>query len=311
MSQRRPETAGIAERRKGCDEIAVPLNASDILAYLQNLVDLLVREEHRVDSFFNIHHTNTGLGESQSPRALNSARIEGLSCVQSHVILKAGLRRHSCEELTLARAVTVDSIPIVAQSPRASSYGPLVFCNTVDIRNVTKYLSRSVLQLDFSKTYQAPFSYSRSTMSTKSVPVLTLDGARIALSAAEARAKEIQVPMNIAVLDNACHLLAFARMEGAKFTSIDIAINKAYTAAGHRAPTSVYKEAVWPGGQAFGINNSNGGKFTTIAGGVPIRRDGVVVGAIGCSTGTPSQDEDVAKKGVEAVEKTFGVKAKL
>ncbi|KAF2127687.1 DUF336-domain-containing protein [Dothidotthia symphoricarpi CBS 119687] len=148
-------------------------------------------------------------------------------------------------------------------------------------------------------------------MSTKSVPTLTLEGARIALSAAELRAKEIDVPMNIAILDNACHLLAFARMEGAKFTSINIAIDKAFTAAGHRAPTSVYKEAVWPGGPAFGINNSNGGRFTTIAGGVPIVRDGVVVGAIGCSTGTPSQDEDVAKKGAEAVVKSFGIRAKL
>ncbi|KAF1850589.1 DUF336-domain-containing protein [Cucurbitaria berberidis CBS 394.84] len=148
-------------------------------------------------------------------------------------------------------------------------------------------------------------------MTTKTVPVLTLDGARIALSAAEARAKEIKIPMNIAIMDNACHLLAFARMEGAKFTSINIAIDKAYTAAGHRAPTSIYKENVWPGGPAFGINNSNGGRFMTIAGGVPITKDGVVVGAIGVSTGTPSQDEDVAKRGVEAVEKSFGTKAKL
>ncbi|OAL47690.1 DUF336-domain-containing protein [Pyrenochaeta sp. DS3sAY3a] len=148
-------------------------------------------------------------------------------------------------------------------------------------------------------------------MTTKTIPVLTLDGARIALSAAEARAKEINVPMNIAIMDNACHLLAFARMEGAKFTSINIAIDKAYTAAGHRAPTSIYKENVWPGGPAFGINNSNGGRFMTIAGGIPILQNGVVVGAIGCSTGTPGQDEDVAKRGVEAVEKSFGIKAKL
>ncbi|KAF2787917.1 DUF336-domain-containing protein [Melanomma pulvis-pyrius CBS 109.77] len=147
--------------------------------------------------------------------------------------------------------------------------------------------------------------------STKSVPVLTLEGARIALSAAEARAKEIGVPMNIAVVDSACHLIAFARMEGAKITSINIAIDKAFTAAGHRAPTSVYKEAVWPGGPAYGIGNSNGGRFMTIAGGVPILKDNVVVGAVGCSTGLPKQDEDVAKKGVEAVEKGFGVKAKL
>jgi len=67
--------------------------------------------------------------------------------------------------------------------------------------------------------------------SIKTVPVLTLEGARIALSAAEQRAKEIGVPMNIAIVDSACHLIAFARMEGAKITSINIAIDKAFTAA--------------------------------------------------------------------------------
>ena len=148
-------------------------------------------------------------------------------------------------------------------------------------------------------------------MSSKTISTLTLDGARIAIEAAQARAKEINVPMNIAIMDNACQLLAFARMEGAKLTSINIAIDKAFTAAGHRAPTSVYKDNVYPGGPAFGINHSNGGRFMTIAGGVPVVKDGVVIGAIGCSTGLPSQDEDVAKRGVEAVEKSFGVKAKL
>ncbi|KAF2262181.1 DUF336-domain-containing protein [Lojkania enalia] len=148
-------------------------------------------------------------------------------------------------------------------------------------------------------------------MSTKQQPVITNQGARTAIEAAEARAREIGVPMNIAIVDAACHLVAFSRMDGAKITSINIAIDKAFTAAGHRAPTSIYKENVWPGGPAFGIWNSNGGRFLTIAGGVPIMQDGIVVGAVGCSTGTPSQDEDVAKKGAEAVEKTLKVKANL
>ena len=68
---------------------------------------------------------------------------------------------------------------------------------------------------------------------------------------------------------------------------------------------------MWPGGPAFGIWNSNNNRFTTIAGGVPIVQDGVVIGAVGCSTGTPAQDEDVAKSGVEAVEKALKTKAKL
>lgn len=147
-------------------------------------------------------------------------------------------------------------------------------------------------------------------MSTKSVPTLTLKGARIALSAAESRAQEIGIPMNIAITDSSCHLLAFSRMDGAKLTSVNIAIDKAFTAAGHRVPTSAYKENVYPGGAAFGINHSNGGRFMTIAGGVPILLDGVVVGAIGCSTGLPGQDEDVAVRGKEAVERSFG-RAKL
>lgn len=108
--------------------------------------------------------------------------------------------------------------------------------------------------------------------------------------------------MNIAVVDSTLHLLSFARMPGAKLTSIDIAINKAFTAAGHRIPTASYKEAVWPGGAAYGINLSNGGRFTVIAGGVPVTlNDGAVVGGIGCSTGTPDQDRIVAEAGVEAV----------
>lgn len=67
-----------------------------------------------------------------------------------------------------------------------------------------------------------------------------------------------------------------------------------------------------PGGPAYGIHNTNGGRFCIVGGGLPILVDGVVVGAIGVSTGTPGQDEEVARAGVEAVEKKFGkVKAKL
>ncbi|KAF2816817.1 DUF336-domain-containing protein [Mytilinidion resinicola] len=138
---------------------------------------------------------------------------------------------------------------------------------------------------------------------TTTTPTLTLSGAQTALAAAAAHATSIGVPMNIAIVDTSTHLLAFHRMDGAKLTSISIAIDKAFTAAGHRAPTSIYKEAVWPGGAAFGIWNSNGGRFMTVGGGVPIvDAEGRVLGAIGCSTGTPGQDEEVAVKGKEAVE---------
>lgn len=95
-------------------------------------------------------------------------------------------------------------------------------------------------------------------------------------------------------------------MPAAKLTSVQIAMDKAFTAAGHRVPTSTYTNSpaaknFQPGGPAYGIHNSNGGRFCIIGGGLPIVIDGVVVGAIGVSTGTPGQDEEVAKAGVEAV----------
>lgn len=148
-------------------------------------------------------------------------------------------------------------------------------------------------------------------------PQLSHAAAKIISSACASKSASIGVPMNIAIVDSTLHLLHFERLPNAKLTSIDIAINKAFTAAGHKAPTSVYKENVWPGGKAFGLNNSNGGKFMYVAGGIPIVVEGVVVGAVGCSTGTPDQDVEVAKAGVEAFEREWekqrgkGLKAKL
>lgn len=152
--------------------------------------------------------------------------------------------------------------------------------------------------------------------STTSIPTLTLAAAKVAAQACEAKANEIGVPMNIAIVDSTTHLLHFQRMPGAKLTSIPIAMDKAFTAAGHRLPTSAYREAVWPGGPAYGINGTHGGRFSVIGGGVPVRGLGpggngggnggggvVVLGAVGCSTGTPAQDEEVAMAGVEAVER--------
>ena len=93
-------------------------------------------------------------------------------------------------------------------------------------------------------------------------------------------------------------------MPNAKLTSVDIAINKAFTAAGHRVPTANYTSGTTflPGGPGYGIHNSNGGRFMLIGGGIPIEIDGAVVGAIGVSTGTPAQDIECATAGVQAVE---------
>ena len=122
------------------------------------------------------------------------------------------------------------------------------------------------------------------------------------LAAAEAKATEIGVDMDIAIVDDGMNLLAFARMDGAKLTSIDVAFGKAYTAAGARLPTSRYAETAKAGAPAFGINISNSGKFMIVPGGLPIvLPSGETIGGIGCSSGTGEQDTEVAQAGIDAL----------
>jgi uncharacterized protein GlcG (DUF336 family) len=132
-------------------------------------------------------------------------------------------------------------------------------------------------------------------------PKLTLVGARLALDAAEKKAEDIGQAMDIAVVDDGGNLVAFSRMDGARITSIDIAMNKAFTAAGARRPTADYAEIAGPGKPAFGIHASNQGRFTIFGGGLPIVWEGEVIGAVGCSSGSVEQDTQVAQAGVDAV----------
>lgn len=107
--------------------------------------------------------------------------------------------------------------------------------------------------------------------------------------------------MDIAVVDDGGNLMAFQRMDGAKITSIEIAINKAFTAAGTRRGTHEYAPIGGPQGPAFGIHASHQGRFTIFGGGLPIFVEGQVVGGVGCSSGSPEQDQAVAQAGIDAL----------
>lgn len=126
---------------------------------------------------------------------------------------------------------------------------------------------------------------------------MTLDAAQAAVDAARQRAEEIGVPMNIAVVDEGNNLTAFARMDGAWLGSIDIAQNKAYTSRAFDMSTKDLAPLCQPNQPLFGIHASNQGRLIVFAGGIPLRANDSVVGAIGVSGGTVEQDHDVAEAG--------------
>ena len=136
---------------------------------------------------------------------------------------------------------------------------------------------------------------------TRNTPRLTLRGARLMMAAAVRKAQSFGVPMDIAVVDDAGHLLVFNRMDGAKLSSIDIAVSKAWTAACSRRATHEYAEIAGPGRPAFGIHVSNNGRFMIVGGGLPVHVDGQIVGGIGCSSGTIQQDREVAMAGINVL----------
>ena len=130
--------------------------------------------------------------------------------------------------------------------------------------------------------------------------MIQLEDARRIIAAAEKKAKEIKQPMNIAVADAGGNLVAHVRMDGAWIGSIDISIKKAYTARAFDISTQELAALSQSGEQFFGIHASNNGKIMIFAGGIPLKRDGKVVGAIGVSGGLGAQDQAVAEAGAAA-----------
>jgi len=137
---------------------------------------------------------------------------------------------------------------------------------------------------------------------TRNHPKLTAEGARAVLSAAQRRADDIGCPMNIAVVDDGAHLLLFERMDGAKPSSIAIALVKAQAAAMRRSPTGPAQGQQINVPLALGLAIAGPSEQTPIRGGVPLVVDGQVVGAIGVSAGSEEQDLDVAQAGAAALE---------
>lgn len=126
---------------------------------------------------------------------------------------------------------------------------------------------------------------------------ITLGQAQNVLQAAVAKAAQLSLKMNVAVVDAGGNLKAFARMDGAWLGSIDIAERKARTARYFDMPTGDLGKLSQPGKPLYGIEHSNGG-LITFPGGVPLKAaDGTVVGAVGVSGSTVENDHACAEAG--------------
>ncbi len=134
----------------------------------------------------------------------------------------------------------------------------------------------------------------------KTAETISLEDAKRVVEAAEKKAQEIGQPMDIAVVDAGGNLKMHVRMDGAFVGSIMISINKAYTAIAFQQETASLQEDTRPGGPIFGLSDAHGGRLVVFPGGIPLVREGEIVGAIGVSTGTVEQDQEVAEAGAAA-----------
>lgn len=131
---------------------------------------------------------------------------------------------------------------------------------------------------------------------------LTLAAARRMIAAAESTARELRVSMSIAVVDGGDQLVAFARMDGADLVTVSLARDKAFSALMNRMPTRDLAPLVQPGAEFYGYDSLAGGRMIVFAGGMPLERGGVLVGAIGGSGGSADEDQQAADAAVAALE---------
>jgi uncharacterized protein GlcG (DUF336 family) len=129
----------------------------------------------------------------------------------------------------------------------------------------------------------------------RSILSLNLAEARNIIAAGEKKASELRVPYNIAVVDAGGGLVAHERMDGAWLGSVDIAIDKAWTARAFDLTTEDLARITQSGQSGFGLNTTNGSRVVIFGGGIPIKVAGAVIGAVGASGGSVEDDIAVAR----------------
>jgi len=130
---------------------------------------------------------------------------------------------------------------------------------------------------------------------------LTLEDANRITAAAQAKAAELSIGVTVTVVDAGGQVRTQSRMDAARFGTITVSTNKAFTAAAFGIPTTVFTGLVQPGQPLYGFADAAGGRIVAFGGGVPLVRADEVIGAIGVSGGSVDQDQDVAAAGAAAL----------
>ncbi|MGW2617901.1 GlcG/HbpS family heme-binding protein [Streptomyces sp. NPDC001500] len=138
-------------------------------------------------------------------------------------------------------------------------------------------------------------------MKTTTVAPLTIHDAETLLAAARTAAEAAGVTVSVTVLDAGGHLLAFRRDDRAVLISGETSTRKAYTALQLNAATADLVDAVQPGGPFHTLPTALDRPLLFIAGGVPVHRDGLLIGALGVGGGAPEQDHGFATAAIRAL----------
>ena len=131
---------------------------------------------------------------------------------------------------------------------------------------------------------------------------LTLKAATTLMKAAKAAARAGGVAISVAVCDSGGQLIAFERMDGADLVTIRLAQDKAWTALVNRMPTRDLGPLVQPGAEFYGYITIAGGRTIVFAGGMPLERDGILVGGVGVSGGSSEQDQEIVDAALAALD---------
>lgn len=171
-------------------------------------------------------------------------------------------------------------------------------CDAYELNpSIVQYLNRlSDLLFVLSKVV------SEGQMITPAPVTLTLEIAEKIINKCKSASKEKNIPVVIAIVDAAGHLLHFSRMEEALLGSIDIAINKAYTSAAFKVSTDQLADLSTPDKSLYGIQQTNQNRVVIFGGGYPLIGGGKIIGAIGVSGGSVEEDQYIAQAGLKILE---------